>query len=144
MSACHHAGSGDLASEALMRVTVSSRRRTSDVKSKEVRCADRAESNPNRCGHPSAAFVPVQPWRRELVSPTSGLELTTTGGEHVLDPIRVRSVGQCDEESVFLPEHVDRRPIRVSGSPPPVDDDAESGCPRSDTPDQLVEPDAIR
>ena len=69
-----------------------------------------------------------QPGRRELDLPAAGEKLASTGRQRVLDPVRVRTVGQRnDEAATGTREDIDRSPVCLAGAASAVDYDTNPG-----------------
>src|SRR6266487_2101914 len=69
----------------------------------------------------------------------SGVQFAAAGGQHVFDPVGVRTVGQGEEVAVLGAEYVHRRLVVTSGAPTAVYDDAEARHPGCDTGGEPVE-----
>ena len=83
---------------------------------------NRAFDNPDL----AAGLVAEQPGRRELDLPAAGEKLASTGRQHVLDPVRVRTVGQRnDEAATGTREDIDRSPVCLAGAASAVDYDTQ-------------------
>jgi MFS family permease len=75
----------------------------------EVGHADEPEYLPLEGPDAAPALVVNQPRPDHADGAPAGAQLAAARSEHVLDPVRVRAVGQGEQEAVLGPEHVDRR-----------------------------------
>src|SRR5262245_46849018 len=74
----------------------------------------------------------------EVLNPTAGLQIASAGGHNVLQPLRLRPIGQCHCESVWRSEDVDRRAVHLVGLPSAVDDHPESRHPAGERCHEVV------
>src|SRR5450759_507530 len=87
-----------------------------DVQLEEVVHAQEAESQALDRPDLLPRLVMEHMWRCQLDMPSAGEKLASTCCEDVLQPVRVRTIGQRHDVAATWPrEHVDRRPVPLAG-----------------------------
>ncbi|MFZ0136239.1 MAG: hypothetical protein WAK89_04220 [Candidatus Sulfotelmatobacter sp.] len=65
-------------------------------------------------GEASPRGVVHDDWRGKLVQNAACLKLAAPSGQYILYPPAIPSVGECDKESVGLPEDIHWRSVKLA------------------------------
>lgn len=96
---------------------------------KKISHIDDSEDKPNEHRHVPAPGVVKQARMRERHPPLSRFKFTSVCGEHVLNPVRVASIGERNDEAIIAAKHHYRSVVLTPGFPPNVDDYSHSWSP---------------
>jgi hypothetical protein len=95
--------------------------------SEEICCADDAQSEADDERELLAAGIVHDGGRRNVIAGVTRFEFGLAGGNDVLHPLTLGSVGEGDEKASGSAIDLDWRVERLAGFPADVSDDAESG-----------------
>src|SRR5690606_11053331 len=100
---------------------------------------DSPQEEPDHAGRPSLLPIRLQHHAGHPDPLSPRLELAPPGGQHVLDPVRLRRVRQRNDDVVSVPEDVHRDRIRAPGHPADMVHDREERQEARDRADNPVQ-----